>query len=80
MDSDFALRDWEANVKALFRQGQVLIFNWQGCIWLLAAVSHLTSMHLAGCRPIWHLMTSTLELKASRRPWNWNQMMVSSVR
>ncbi|KAM1179590.1 hypothetical protein FF1_018807 [Malus domestica] len=29
LDTNFALRDWEDNVKALFRQCQVIIFNWQ---------------------------------------------------
>lgn len=47
MDSDFALRDWEANVKALFRQGQVLIFNWQGCI--MVAGCCFSSYFYASC-------------------------------
>lgn len=30
LDTEFALRDGDNNVKALFRQGQVSIFCWPG--------------------------------------------------
>lgn len=29
VDTDLAIRDWENNAKALFRQGQVSICNWE---------------------------------------------------
>ncbi|TQD75676.1 hypothetical protein C1H46_038790 [Malus baccata] len=54
LDTDFALRDWEANVKALFRQGQVIIFNWQefiepsGCCLLHFLIKVVVSFFLHG--------------------------------
>ncbi|PWA49214.1 peptidyl-prolyl cis-trans isomerase / cyclophilin-40 (CYP40) / rotamase [Artemisia annua] len=77
LDADFALREIDDNVKALYRQGQ----NVDICVW--AKVEHVPSCFHSrsylGLKHVWHSRTSILQSKVSRKHWSWNLMMLLQI-